>query len=87
MPARARPALDRREGDVAMAAVVQVAAEALVQQGGAPRVAVADQLDRSPCELDRARRRTRVPRRLSRAGAQPGEVDLHQLGRVRHGVP
>jgi hypothetical protein len=80
-------ALHRGEGDVATAAVVQVAAEALVQQRGAQGVAVADQFDRLSCELDRARRRARVPGQFGRPGAQPGEVDLHEVGRVRHGVP
>jgi hypothetical protein len=80
-------ALDRRQGGIATAAVVQVAAKALVQQRGAQRVAVADQLDRSLGELDRLRRRARVPGQLGRRGAQPGEVDLHEVGRVRHGVP
>jgi hypothetical protein len=66
---------------------VQVAAQALVQQRGARRVAVADQLDRSLRELDRARRRTRVPGQLGRPGAQPGEVDVHERGGVGHCVP
>jgi hypothetical protein len=58
-----------------------------VQERGTRRVAVADKLDRSPHELDRARRRTRLTGQLGRPGAELREVEPHELGRVRHGVP
>ena len=61
-------ALDRGEGYVATAAVVQIAAETLVQQRGAQGVAITDPLDRLLHELDGARRRARVPGQLGGPG-------------------
>ena len=51
------------------------------------RVALADELDRSPAELDRARGRHRFgwPARCPRA--ELGEVEPGELGRVRHRGP
>ena len=51
------------------------------------RVALADELDRSPAELDRARGGTDLAGELGRPGAELGEVEPGELGRVRHRVP
>jgi hypothetical protein len=75
------------DGDVGPAAPVQVATEPLVQAPGAPRVALAGQLDGSTHELDRPRRRTRLRRQLGRPEAERGQVEPHELGRVGHGRP
>ena len=48
---------------------------------------VADELDRTPGELDRARGGADLAGELGRPGAELGEVDPGELGRVRHGVP
>ena len=70
------------------AGLVQVAAEAA--RAGAPRACgslVADELDRSPRELDRARRGTDLAGELGCPGAELGEVEPGELGRVGHGGP
>ena len=51
------------------------------------RVALADELDRSPAELDRARGGADLAGELGRPGAELGEVEPGELGRVRHRVP
>ena len=48
---------------------------------------VADELDRSPAELDRARGGADLAGELGRPGAELGEVEPGELGRVRHRVP
>ena len=67
--------------------VEEVLAEAHVEERRTVRVVRADELDRSPCELDRARGGTDVAGELGRPGAELGEVEPGELGRVRHGVP
>jgi hypothetical protein len=51
------------------------------------RVAVAENLDRSPAELDRARGGTDFAGELGRPGAELGEVEPGELGRVRNRGP
>ena len=51
------------------------------------RVRGADELDRSPCQLERARRGARFGWRVGCPGAELGEVEPDELGRVRHSVP
>ncbi len=51
------------------------------------RVCVADELDRAPAELDRARGGTDFAGELCRPRAELGEVEPGELGRVRHGGP
>jgi hypothetical protein len=66
---------------------VQVATEAVVEARGAERVARLDQIDRPPCELDRARRHSHLAGQLGGPGAELGEVEPDELGGIRHGVP
>jgi hypothetical protein len=80
-------ALQGGEEGVAATALEQVAAKTLVQERGAQPVAVADQLDRSLHQLDRTRSGAGLAGQLGCPGAELGEVDLHELGRVRHAVP
>ena len=80
-------ALEGGEGGVGPPALVQVATEAVVEARGAQRVARLDQIDRLLCELDRVRRHSRLAGQLGRPGAERGQVEAHQLGRVRHGRP
>ena len=80
-------ALEGRTGGRGPPALMQVVAEAIVEARGAQRVALLGQLDRSLSELDGARRRTRLAGELGRPGAELGQVDLHELGRARNGVP
>ena len=80
-------ALERGEAGVVPADLVQVLAEAHMQERRAVRVVGADELDRPPGELDRARRGTDLAGELGRPGAELGEVEPGELGRVRHGVP
>ena len=58
-----------------------------MKERGAQRVALADELDRPPRELDRARRRARLAGELGCPRAELGEVEPGELGGVRHGVP
>ena len=58
-----------------------------MQERRTERVVVADELDRSLSELDRARRRTGLAGELGGPGAELGEVEPGELGRVRHGGP
>ena len=51
------------------------------------RVVRANELDRSPCELDRASGRARFAGELGCPGAQLGEVEPGELRRVRDGIP
>ena len=51
------------------------------------RVLRADELDRSPSELDRARGGTDLAGELGCPGAEFGEVKPGELGRVRHRLP
>ena len=51
------------------------------------RVFRADELDRAPCELDRARGGADVAGEPGCPGAEPGEVKPGELGRVRHRGP
>ncbi len=58
-----------------------------MEEGRTVRVALADELDRSPAELDRACGGTDLAGELCRPGAELGEVEPGQLGGVRHRVP
>ena len=51
------------------------------------RRAGADELDRPPCKLDRARRRTDIAGESGCPGAELDEVEAGERGRVRNGVP
>ena len=50
-------------------------------------VVLAEDIDRSPPELDRARGRTDFARELGRPGAELGEVEPGELSRVRYRAP
>ena len=78
---------ERGERLLSPAADVQVAAEALVEDCGAQRVALADVRDRRPGEFDAARGRTRSVGQLGRPGTERDEIEPYDLGRVRYGVP
>jgi hypothetical protein len=58
-----------------------------VQERGAQRVGLPDELDRALCELDRARGSASVTRQFGSPGAQLREIELGELGRVRYCVP
>ena len=47
----------------------------------------AGEVDRPPTELHRTRSRPRLTGELGGPRAELGEVDVHELGRVRHGLP
>ena len=47
----------------------------------------AGEVDRPPAELHRTRSRPRLTGELGGPRAELGEVDLHELGRVRNGLP
>jgi hypothetical protein len=79
--------LEGEQRGVGPPALVQVAAQAVVEARGAQRVARLDQLDRLPCELDRAWRRSGLAGELGRQGAEPGQVEAYQLGRAGHVRP
>ena len=79
--------LDRGEASVFTAGLLEVLAEAHMEEGRTVRVALADDLDRSPAQLDRARGGADLAGELGRPGAELGEVEPGELGRVRHRVP
>ena len=58
-----------------------------MQERRAVRVCRADELDRSPSEFERARRRADLAGELGGPGAEFGEVEPGELGRVGHGRP
>jgi hypothetical protein len=58
-----------------------------VQQRRAGRVLLPGEVDGSPCELDRAWRRTGLAGELGGPGAQLGEVEPGEPGCVGHGGP
>ena len=80
-------ALERRESGVIAAGCVGIHPEAHVQQRRTGRVLIPGELDGSPCELDRAWRRTGLAGELGGPGAQLGEVEPGEPGRVGHGGP
>ena len=79
--------LDDGEGSVGPPALVQVATEAVVVANGAERVALLDEIDRLMRQLDRPRRCSRLAGELGCPGAQLGQVDAGELGRIGHGIP
>ena len=80
-------ALDCGKSGVVAAGLVEILAEPHVQERRTVRVCVADELDRAPAELVRARRRARLAGQLACPRAELGEVEPDELGRVRHRVP
>ena len=80
-------ALERGESGSFAAGLEEVLGEAHVEECRPARVVPADELDRLPSELDRARRRPRAAGELGCPGAEFDEVEPGQLARVRHGAP
>ena len=78
--------LEGGEGGVGPAALVQVAAEAVVQARGAQWVAAFDELDGASGQLDGTRCRTGAAGELGRPSAEPGEIDRAR-GRRRRAPP
>ena len=77
----------RGKARVVLAAFVQVAGKTRVQECGASAIALADELDRPPLKLDCARCRPRAAGQLRGPGTELGELQPHELGRVRHDIP
>ena len=80
-------ALERGEEGVAAAALEQVAASRSCRSAACSRSLLADELDRSPRELHRARRGACLAGELRGPGAELVEAEPRELGCVGHGVP
>ncbi len=79
--------LERGKGSVGPSAFVQVATEPVVQARRAQPISLVDEIDCSLRELHRAWRRPRLAGELGCPGAELGEVEPRELGRIRHGIP
>jgi hypothetical protein len=78
----ARPRARTRQPGVVVADRVLVHPETHVQQGGTGRVLVARELDGAPGEFGRAGRGAGLAGEFGRPGAEPGQVETGQGGRV-----
>jgi len=58
-----------------------------VQESRTKRIFLTGEVDRSPGELDRSRRRTGLTGDLGRPGAQLGQVKPREPGSIGHGGP
>ena len=80
-------ALERGERGVVASGLVQVHPEVHVQERRTGPVVVPGELDGAPRELGRARRGAGLAGELGRPGAEPGQVEPGEPGRVRHRGP
>src|SRR6266545_541739 len=58
-----------------------------IQECGASAIALADEVDRPPLKFECSRCRPRAASQLRGPGTELGELQLHELSRVRHVIP